>query len=109
MENWRFQVNVGKGKSEKLAEQIFRMFPNILDISLRINSTASVSARIFYRDIRELDSAMERIRSLPFVKDVAFSEIIKMVRTRSIGTMKDVLANKGRRTAGTKIRRRNAR
>lgn len=99
---WRIgdiQVDVGKGKSEEMAELIFRMFPNILDISLRINSTASVSARIFYRDIHELASAVEQIKSLPFVKDVAFSEIIKMVRARSIGTMKDVFANKGRRHA----------
>jgi len=97
---WRIgdiQVDVGKGKSEELAELIFRMFPNILDVSLRINSTASVSARIFYRDIRELDNALEQIKCLPFVKDVAFSEIIKMVRARSIGTMKDVFANKSKR------------
>lgn len=108
---WRIgdiQVDVGRGKSEELAELIFRTFPNILDISLRINSTASVSARIFYRDIRELYSAIERIKCLPFVKDVAFSEIIKMVRTRSIGTMKDVLASRGKPRAGTRIRRRKA-
>ncbi len=98
------QVDVRQGKSEELAELIFRMFPNILDISLRINSIASVSARIFYRDIQELDSAMERIKSLPFVKHVAFSEIIKMVRTRSIGVMNDVFANRSRLAAGTKIR-----
>ena len=108
---WRIgdiQVDVGKGKSEELAELIFSMFPNILDISLRINSTASVSARIFYRDIHELDGALEQIKCLPFVKDVAFSEIIKMVRARSIGTMKDVIANKSRPTAGTKIKSRKA-
>lgn len=96
---WRIgdiQVDVGEGKSEELAEQIFRMFANILDVSLRVNSTASVSARIFYRDNEELASIIDKIKRLPFVKDVAFSEIIKMVRARSIGTMKDVFANRRR-------------
>lgn len=105
---WRIgdiQVNVGKGKSKELAEQIFLMFPNLLDVSLRVNSTASVSARIFYRDNQELATIIDKIKRLPFVEDVAFSEIIKMLRTRSIGTMKEVFAKRNRRhTTGKKNR-----
>jgi hypothetical protein len=90
---WRMgdiQVDVGKGKSEELAEQIFAMYPNILEITLRVNSTATVSARVFYRDNNELFVIIDKIKRLPFVRDVAFSEIIKMVRSRSIGTMNDI-------------------
>ena len=86
------QIDVGKGKSEELAERIFTMFPNMLEISLRIDSEASVFARIFYRDLEELATIIEQIKRLPVVKDVAFSEIIKIVRSRSIGTMKDIFA-----------------
>ena len=90
---WRvgdIQIDVGKGKSEVLAEQIFSMFPNMLEISLRINSDATVYARIFYRDLLELGDIIERIKRLKFVKDVSFSEIIKIVRSRSVGSMEDI-------------------
>lgn len=83
-------IDVGKGKSEELAERVFSMFPNILEITLRIDSDATVFARIFYRDTNELAGIIEKIKHLPFVKDVAFSEIIKIVRSRSIGTMQDI-------------------
>ncbi len=92
---WRvgdIQIDVGKGKSEELAEQIFAMFPNMLEVSLRIDSDATVSARTLYRDLQELADIIEQIKHLPFVKDVAFSEIIMIVRSRSIGTMEDIFA-----------------
>jgi hypothetical protein len=97
---WRIgdiQVDVGKGRSETLAEQIFVMYPNILEISLRVDSTATVSARIFYTDNSELATIIDRIKRLPYVKDVAFSEIIKIVRTRSIGTMEDIFPKRIKR------------
>jgi DNA-binding Lrp family transcriptional regulator len=96
---WRIgdiQIDVRKGKSEQLANQIFLMFPNILEITLRVNSTATVSARIFYKDNTELASVIDKIKHLSFVSDVAFSEIIKIVRARSIGTMKDIFADRVR-------------
>jgi len=111
---WRIgdiQVDVGKGKSEELAEQIFAMYPNILEISLRVNSTATVSARVFYRDNNELFIIIDKIKRLPFVRDVAFSEIVKMVRSRSIGTMKDIFPKRAERAKvikAKKIRHRNA-
>lgn len=104
---WRIgdiQVDVGKGKSEELAEQIFAMYPNILEITLRVNSTASVSARVFYRDNNELFVIIDKIKRLPFVRDVAFSEIIKMVRSRSIGTMNDIFPKKAERAKVAKAK-----
>jgi DNA-binding Lrp family transcriptional regulator len=94
---WRIgdiQVDVGKGKSEQVAQKIFLMFSNVLEVSLRVNSTATVSARIFYRDNQELAMVIDKIKRLPFVNDVAFSEVIKLVRTRSIAAMKDVFVNR---------------
>ena len=111
---WRIgdiQVDVGKGKSEELAEQIFAMYPNILEISLRVNSSATVSARVFYRDNHELFLIIDKIKRLPFVRDVAFSEIIRMVRSRSIGTMKDIFpkrADRAKVIRARKVRRGNA-
>lgn len=111
---WRIgdiQVDVGKGKSEELAEQIFAMYPNILEITLRVNSTATVSARVFYRDNNELFVIIDKIKRLPFVRDVAFSEIIKMVRSRGIGTMNDIFPKKAERAKdinAKNIRRTNA-
>ena len=104
-------MDVGKGKSEELAEQIFAMYPNILEISLRVNSTATVSARVFYRDNNELFIIIDKIKRLPFVRDVAFSEIVKMVRSRSIGTMKDIFPKRTKRAKvikAKKIRHGNA-
>ena len=107
---WRIgdiQVDVGRGKSEQVAQKIFMMFPNILEVSLRVNSTATVSARIFYRDNQELAMVIDKIKRLPFVNDVAFSEIIKLVRTRSIATMKDVFVNRNRSSLSGKRGRLN--
>lgn len=90
---WRvgdIHIDVGKGKSEETAERIFTMFPNIFEVSLRIDSDATGFARIFYRDLQEMARIKDQIEHLPFVRDVAFSEIIKIVRSRSIGTMKDI-------------------
>ena len=90
---WRvgdLYIDVGKGKSKEIAERIFSMFPNMLEVSLRIDSTATVFARIFYRDLNELAAIKGQIEKLPFVKDVSFSEIITIVRARSIGTMKEL-------------------
>jgi uncharacterized protein YlbG (UPF0298 family) len=105
---WRIgdiQVDVGKGKSEELAEQIFAMYPNILEISLRVNSSATVSARVFYRDNHELFIIVDKIKRLPFVRDVAFSEIVKMVSSRSIGTMKDIFPKKAERARVKKAKK----
>jgi DNA-binding Lrp family transcriptional regulator len=86
-------IDVGKGKSERMAKQIFTMFPNILEISLRIDSVTTVTARVFYKDNQELASIMDRIKELPNIRTVEFSEIIKIVRTRSIGTMREVFTD----------------
>ncbi|HEV8404924.1 MAG TPA: Lrp/AsnC family transcriptional regulator [Nitrososphaera sp.] len=105
---WRIgdiQVDVGKGKSEELAEQIFAMYPNILEISLRVNSTATVSARVFYKDNNELFIIIDKIKRLPFVRDVAFSEIVKIVRSRSIGTMKDIFPKRAERVKVMKAKK----
>ena len=102
---WRIgdiQVDVGGGRSEELAEQIFGMYPNILEISLRVNSAATVSARIFYKDNSELASIIDKIKRLSFVRDVAFSEVIKIVRSRSIGTMREVFVKRKSRRQNQK-------
>lgn len=44
----------------------------------------NVTVRIYYKSSEELNGIMERIRAMPSVKDVHFSEIIKVIRTRDV-------------------------
>jgi DNA-binding Lrp family transcriptional regulator len=90
---WRagdININVEKGNSEKVAKKVFRVNANIEEITLRIDSTSNVTARIYYRDSEELNSIMESIRAMSFVKGAHFSEIIKVIRMRSVGKMSGV-------------------
>ncbi len=87
---WRagdININVEKGNSEKVAKRVFKANANIKEITLRIDSTSNVAARVYYRDSEELNSIMESIRGMTFVKNAHFSEIIKVVGKRSVGKM----------------------
>ena len=90
---WRvgdININVEKGNSEKVAKKVFKVNANIEEITLRIDSTSNVTARIYYKDSEELNSIMESIRAMPFVKGAHFSEIIKVISMRSVGEMSGV-------------------
>ena len=84
---WRIgdiNINVEKGNSEKVANKIFSANLNVQEVTLRIDSTANVTARIYYKSSEELNDIMERTRAMPYVKSVHFSEIIKVICARDI-------------------------
>jgi hypothetical protein len=57
----------------------------VQEVTLRIDSTTNVTARIYYKSSEELNDIMENIRTMLYVKSVHFSEIIKIIGTRVIG------------------------
>jgi hypothetical protein len=90
---WRvgdINISVEKGNSEKVAGEIFATNASVQEVTLRIDSSANVTARIYYKSSEELNDIMERIRAKPFVKSVHFSEIIKVIRARDIGKANDI-------------------
>jgi DNA-binding Lrp family transcriptional regulator len=73
-------IGVDKGRSKELARFLLQHYKaNILSCTIRINSTHNVMAHIVYKDSQELYNLMESIKSLEYVDNVQWSEIIEEV------------------------------
>src|SRR5262245_32525354 len=65
---WRvgdIYIDVEKGMSEQIASQIFDIHHHIEEVTIRINSTANVTARVYYQSSKELHQIQERIKEMP--------------------------------------------
>jgi DNA-binding Lrp family transcriptional regulator len=80
---WRIAdilLQVEKGKSEEVAKKIFLKYKdNIISISTRINSLNNLAIQIFFKSSDELHDLLESVRSIPYVTNVDWSEIINII------------------------------
>lgn len=76
-------IAVDGGKCEKVAEEILSSHGNhVATASLRIGSPkVNLMARAFYRDSQELHGLIERIRTMPSVRSVEWSEVVDAPQT----------------------------
>lgn len=74
-------VAVEKGRSEQVARQILQNEKdNVISASLRIgHPQIDLTAKAVYRDSESLHRLVERIKALPFVTFVEWSEEVKVV------------------------------
>ena len=74
-------IAVEKGKSEQVARQILQNEKNnVISTSLRIgHPQVDLTAKAVYRDSESLHRLVERIKALPFVTFVEWSEEVKVV------------------------------
>ncbi|MGA7043793.1 MAG: Lrp/AsnC family transcriptional regulator [Nitrososphaeraceae archaeon] len=91
---WRIAdlfLSVEKGRSEELAKKILDSNGNnniILNTSLRIgNPEINVSAQVLYKGSEELLEIIESVKAMPYVKNVDWSETVKVVGNNNIGML----------------------
>lgn len=91
---WRIAdlfLSVEKGRSEELAKKILDSNGNnniILNTSLRIgNPEINVSAQVLYKGSEELLEIIESVKAIPYVKNVDWSETVKVVGSNNIGML----------------------
>jgi DNA-binding Lrp family transcriptional regulator len=73
-------IGVDKGRSKELARFLLQHYKaNILSCTIRINSTHNVMAHIVYKDSRDLYNLIESVKSLEYVDNVQWSEVIEEI------------------------------
>lgn len=84
-------LSVEKGRSEELAKKILDSNGNnniILNTSLRIGDPEiNVSAQVLYKGSEELLEIIESVKAMPYVKNVDWSETVKVVGNNNIGML----------------------
>jgi len=77
-------VNVDKGKSKEVATNILKKFKsNVMNASTRINSEHNVTVQVLYNNTAELHNLLENIRSIPYVTNLQWSEMVEMIGDNS--------------------------
>ena len=75
-------IQVKKGKTEKVAKEIYQKFENILVTSWRINTIANLVVQAYYKDSLELKEMIEGIHEIEEVDRVEFSEYVHVLDRR---------------------------
>jgi len=78
-------ISIDRGESEETARKLMDEYSrNITSISLRIGDPEiNVMAQAFYQTTEELHRLIEGIKSIPKVKSVEWSEIVKIVEANN--------------------------
>ena len=84
-------LSVEKGRSEELSKKLLDGNGNnniILNTSLRIGDPEiNVSAQVLYKGSEELLEIIESVKAAPYVKNVDWSETVKVVGNNNIGML----------------------
>jgi hypothetical protein len=76
-------VMVKKGQTERVGNEIFEKYDNVLYISWRINAIANLGVQAFYEDSLQLKEMIEGIYAMNDVERVEFSEYVQVLHRRS--------------------------
>lgn len=77
-------IKVEKGKSREVAQEILKKYKNnVMSVSTRINTEHNVSAQLIYKDTAELHDLLESIRSMLYVTNLQWSEIVETLGDNS--------------------------
>ena len=84
-------MSVEKGRSEELAKKLLDENGNnniIMNTSLRIGDPQiNVSAQVLYKGSEELLEIIESVKATSYVKNVEWSEAVKVVGNNNIGML----------------------
>lgn len=70
---------IGNGKADHMAQELIEKFDNVISTSIRINTASNVAAYVGFRNSDELHELMEKIRTMPDVGNIEWSEIVREV------------------------------
>ena len=68
---------VEKGKADSMAKELIEKFDKIIGTSTRINTTCNLAAYVGFRKSYELHELLEKIRAMPNVRNIEWSEIVR--------------------------------
>jgi DNA-binding Lrp family transcriptional regulator len=68
---------VENGKADYMAEKLIEKFDKIIGTSTRINTNSNLAAYVSFRNSYELHELMEKIRAMPNVSNIEWSEIVR--------------------------------
>ncbi|MDQ4101385.1 MAG: hypothetical protein M3115_04275 [Thermoproteota archaeon] len=83
-----FWVLVEKGKVDIVARRIFEHHDNVLSICKQMNSISDLGVVAYVRSSEHLYNTLEGIKSIPYVDDIEFAEIVKVMHTRQVNFFK---------------------
>jgi DNA-binding Lrp family transcriptional regulator len=77
-------VQVDKGKTEQLGNEIFEKYKNNVTLtSLTMNNVGNLITHVYFRQSEELFAIAEDIKTNPYVTRVLFAEHLKIIGQRS--------------------------
>jgi DNA-binding Lrp family transcriptional regulator len=88
-----FWLLVEKGKADEVARHIFEKYNNVLSVRVQINSISNVGVTAYVDSSEELYTMLEEIKSMHFVEEVEFAEIVKLVDKRPANFFKVRMQN----------------
>lgn len=74
---------VENGKADYMAEKLIEKFDNVIGTSTRINTKSNLAAYVCFRNSYELHELMEKIRAMPNVSNIEWSEIVRDVGNKT--------------------------
>ena len=88
-------VNVDKGKSDEVAQNILRKHKNnVVYCHTRIDSVHSILAHVIYKDTEDLYYLIEDIKAMQYVVGVSWSEMVKVIGDNNSEVMSAFFNNK---------------
>jgi hypothetical protein len=60
-----------------MAQELIEKFDKVIGTSIRINTEFNLAAYVGYRDSTELHELMEKIRAMPNVSRIQWSEVVR--------------------------------
>lgn len=67
----------GNGSADRMAQELIEKFDNVIGTSTRINTTSNLAAYVGFRNSDELHELMEKLRAMPNVTSLEWSEIVR--------------------------------
>jgi hypothetical protein len=74
---------IGNGKADFMAQELIEKFDKVIGTSLRINTEFNLAAYVGYKDSSELHELMEKIRSMPNVDHLQWSEVVREIGNKN--------------------------
>ena len=87
-------VNVDKGKSDEVAQNILRKYKNnVVYCHTRIDLVHSVLAHVIYKNTEDLYYLIENIKAMEYVNGLSWSEMVNVIGDNNSEVMSAFFAN----------------
>jgi DNA-binding Lrp family transcriptional regulator len=75
---------VGNGAVDRVARELIEKYDNITNTSIRINTRINLAACVGYRNSDELHELIEKLRAMPNISNLEWSEIVRESENKNL-------------------------